>query len=929
MHVPAAHPGAPAIPAEPLHHRLLSHLPLLFHQRVPLLQTLVLVALPLVGYNTSLLGGLFDVRTAAGVWGVTVINTFSVWIARTLFISIRHDAAQRFGIRIPPQAAGRHWWTWRNVFWVLVSLVLPGVCLGESLKGDTLGAVWWGKLVFGALGGIISGYIIIWAGLWLFMRFLADEHDEEGSDLLTLPFGRAALDRARQAGPGFITPFALALEQPFVMLGRALGPGFLRLEPAPATTPATGGGSGSGTGGAATTPARRPRLTLGHRFALLIFIKAELIGLFFGWQASFATHSTEMEHMHFPTYLYLLLAVNFFGMAAAFLIFTLDRWRVPGLLGIGVILFGIQHSGIDPLDHTYHTRPLPAGVVTPASPRTLLLGPGAPEIPIVVTAEGGGIHAGAWTCHVLATLEMMTHVDPALRQLLGGKTLRESIVCVSGVSGGSYGLLYWLDSYGYPDLKKLAAGTATPAGRQAYADELYRLTRGRAMRPSLDFAVRGLVYHDTRLIPLLQFQTIATDRGYMLEQAWARDLARTPGAPPSQPYAPGLWLSDWTARTVRRELPALLFNATSEERGVPFIFTTTTLGSPENPDPWHYSHWCVDGAGRPLDIPLTAATRCSATFPWVAPSPRAAGVTDPSKAQHLVDGGYFDNTGVMGMVRWLRDAMDISTREESLPPALPTPNKKIIVLRILEGLPAQENTTGRGKIAKGILPQILSPLTSILAVRERGHREEAQNALATLKREARAKGVEIESIDFIYPHPSQPLSWHLTRPQMYEIENTRIDLNIDDLRVRPTAIPAPSTPLPDLSTEAWYTGAKAPPAKDIWTPLPPENTPLLANPAPTAPANPPPPAAAPAIATAPASPPPPASTTAATTAPASPPPPAAPPATTAAHSSPPPASATAATTAPTNPPPLNPPPIDLPAPEANPINKLKTFLKKD
>jgi hypothetical protein len=511
-------------------------------------------------------------------------------------------------------------------------------------------------------------------------------------------------------------------------------------------------------------------------------------------------------------------------MGTAFLAFTLDRWRVPTLLGI-VALLGLLHLlRWDPVDHQFATRPLAeAGQqVTPATPHEILFGPGSPDMPIVVTAEGGGIHSGVWACHVLATLEMMCRTGEGLE----GRSLRNEIVCASGVSGGSYGLLYWLESYTNEGLKRLAAGN----DHEAYAKEMFRLTRGRAMRTSLEFAIRGMVYHDTRVFSFLQQNHIATDRGHMLETAWARDLLRQPGKP-TLPHSSGLWLSDWTADAKARRRPVALFNSTSEERGLPVIFATSSLGDLHKPHPLHYHRWCRDSSDQRLDVPVTAAVRCSASFPYVVPAARPRAVDCTAKAQHLLDGGYYDNTGVMGMVHWLRDALALPTHlaPDTHPPRLQ--EKTIIVIRILEAdaaspdavassreqnqegvFASQQNAADTG-IRKGIIHQLTSPISAVLSVRSKGHREEATNALVALEREARQVGVKVKHFDFVYPHPAQPLSWHLTRPQMDEIARVRLDGRIADDK--------PSFPLHDLSTEVWVDNSGATSTedvRDVWSP---------------------------------------------------------------------------------------------------------------
>jgi hypothetical protein len=117
-------------------------------------------------------------------------------------------------------------------------------------------------------------------------------------------------------------------------------------------------------------------------------------------------------------------------------------------------------------------------------------------------------------------------------------------------------------------------------------------------------------------------------------------------------------LDQWKEDALFSWKPAILFNATVAETGEPFLFCSCDFGQKRResgafnrtntPEPWSF-YDALAGS----DIDITTAARISATFPLVTPPAYIA----PMHGKHLVDGGYYDNTGVFGLVYFLRDAL--------------------------------------------------------------------------------------------------------------------------------------------------------------------------------------------------------------------------------------------------------------------------------
>jgi len=120
-----------------------------------------------------------------------------------------------------------------------------------------------------------------------------------------------------------------------------------------------------------------------------------------------------------------------------------------------------------------------------------------------------------------------------------------------------------------------------------------------------------------------------------------------------------------------------LLNATEVRTGDPIVFTNSDFPVPLPAiDPNHALHGFHEVySGR--DLNLESAVRMSAAFPYVSPAARPDW---PGKRGHLVDGGYFDNSGLFTLTKWLKAAIP------DLPPAgstlRPLPNKKILILSI-------------------------------------------------------------------------------------------------------------------------------------------------------------------------------------------------------------------------------------------------------
>ena len=267
------------------------------------------------------------------------------------------------------------------------------------------------------------------------------------------------------------------------------------------------------------------------------------------------------------------------------------------------------------------------------------------RIPIfVVATEGGGIRAAYWTAAVLTAIQdSYPEFD-------------DHLFAVSGVSGGSLGAAVFNAVLAHGWAPADPYEKACPR-RDEKKMEKERETLRYAAKKVLSFdaltpALAGMTQPDLaqRFLPF-RFP----DREKALEEGWERGWSRTMQGDPL--FSGGIL----SALQARPHLPSLFFNGTMVETG-DRIITSNCRIHPRQPDTT-----CATPAQRagdnPLcefrnafdsfadlrkDIPFSAAAGMSARFTYISPAGRL-----PNKgsgddiAGHVVDGGYFENSGAV------------------------------------------------------------------------------------------------------------------------------------------------------------------------------------------------------------------------------------------------------------------------------------------
>jgi hypothetical protein len=268
---------------------------------------------------------------------------------------------------------------------------------------------------------------------------------------------------------------------------------------------------------------------------------------------------------------------------------------------------------------------------------------------LLIGAPGGGIRASYWTVLTLDALLASSPGEDLCRQ--------HAIFAMSGVSGGSVGLATWL------------ASNASNSDALTVVNEL-----------SADRALAGSmagVFRDA-LQPMLGFENEWPDRAELLEDGWVRAAEGKEQCPFSRfvdekcSIDPTLLMS-WSDLE-GGYVPVLIFNGSSVTQGcralvtntanLPTSSTSTCLASSPVSGPVGASLDVENGLALSsvdkggtctgnASISLITAAGLSARFSLVSPSGaihRCFEGVDGSTSAFLVDGGYYENSGLLTLL---------------------------------------------------------------------------------------------------------------------------------------------------------------------------------------------------------------------------------------------------------------------------------------
>lgn len=675
-------------------------LPLLYRARVGLLALLAILLFPFVAKDNLLLGNLVDLRGYEKpelLRHYFILGLMSVLTCASgvAAINVVCYYSERFA-RVQSSVLN-----WRTATSGRIAVLGVGVLACGTLLGGVAWASGWHAPAIAMVGGAILGIatIVIVEVISLILDVPDKGQQGEGPQYYVLPIDTVPwLHKWAQRIWSQDYPQLGIVRN---SLGKLLGgPAYLlsRMEPSGYLRP---GSKGS--------------VLAGHRFATVMMVIFAMLFLRSG-----GLRAPDIPWLAL-SYLLMYTALLVWSLSAA--TFFLDRYSAPLLGAIALVLI----MGACPAtDHTFHTSPLPDDVV-PTGPAEALMK--RPNLVVLVATSGGGIQAAAWTAAVLDEIQAQ---EPSFKKHLA---------LISGASGGSLGAMHWLQAT-YGDAR----------GGSRAATEVARYN-------ALDHAAWGLLKPDflRSIIPGSHSFFEVEDRGEALERKWLDALGEL------RQSRPDPMMSHWMANASRDKDPWPVFaiNATQLESGQPFVFAT---GAMDNPQPGERRVKAMGKQTESLigmrhDIRVVTAVRLGATFPWVSPAARSAGIP------HIGDGGYFDNSGTLTLIRWLKQAIT-GMREVA------GSEREILVVR-LSSFPKRvekpSDNEDRTAPSRGWTFQSYSPLQALYAVREAGQQEFGTELVeASVGRWHAHPGVRFIDLPYVAPgHCKQPpLSWRLTDVQI-------------------------------------------------------------------------------------------------------------------------------------------------------------------
>jgi hypothetical protein len=167
--------------------------------------------------------------------------------------------------------------------------------------------------------------------------------------------------------------------------------------------------------------------------------------------------------------------------------------------------------------------------------------------------------------------------------------------------------------------------------------------------------------------------------------------------------------------------------------------------------------------------PIVAA-RLSATFPYVTPAARRRAARGEA-AVHLIDGGYFDNSGVATALDWIDDCFG-SPRE----PGTRASQVERVLLLMIDPFPRGEPTL---EPTGGWAAATLGPLLGVLAVRTGSQRAHMTQSIRQQRALLAARGgPELVPLT-VRAGVDLPLSWKLTPGQQGLLDGAWDDRRIE------------------------------------------------------------------------------------------------------------------------------------------------------
>lgn len=388
----------------------------------------------------------------------------------------------------------------------------------------------------------------------------------------------------------------------------------------------------------------------------------------------------------------------------------------------------------------------------------------------IVAAEGGGIRAAYWTALVLSAFQ---DNNPLFSQ---------HVYAISGVSGGSLGaatfaavLHEWSKQQPVGDVQEKSKVKCNLNNQPFHLEEASTQQCATAVL-SNDFlspTVAYMLYPDLlqRFLPL---SVPMFDRSRALEGSWESGWAKVfPGSETKdETLFSQNFLELWKLQnnSSNNLIPSLFMNSTWVETGKRVITSNLNIDSKTFSDSKDFFNVLKK------DVRLSTAAHNSSRFTYVSP----AGTVRPPEKEvwgHLVDGGYFENSGATTAYDILTDIIDNNSTGDRFRPVVIVITNDPIVKEPCDNSKNHENKPSEnGCEPREFMNELYSPIATMLQTRNaRGSyaRTEIKNFVT------QKNGLYLE-IGLCKSEEPLPLGWTLSNRAQRNMEKQLKDY-LDDV----------------------------------------------------------------------------------------------------------------------------------------------------
>jgi len=356
----------------------------------------------------------------------------------------------------------------------------------------------------------------------------------------------------------------------------------------------------------------------------------------------------------------------------------------------------------------------------------------------LVAAEGGGIRAAYWTATVLGAFQDANN------------QFSDHVYLMSGVSGGSLGIATYTAMLKANNEKANVSDECLQAGRFSYQACAHAFLQNDFLAPPA-----GRMLYGDLLQRFIPFPVASFDRAAAIEKAWESSWERVTGTDYfDQPF---LDLYAKENKAASTNLPVMFLNGTWVEKGFRTVTSNVQIGE---------KFQTVKDLHRVTKkkIRLSTAIHNSARFTYVSPAATVKDAKDEVWG-HVVDGGYFENSGTVTLAEAFHTIKASSGSDWS--------KIRPVVLMITND-PHQDDAMETDSTP--LANEVMSPLNAMLNTRNgRGSLARAQ-----MKEYLGSQGV-FKEIGLQHVTGPVPLGWMLSHAAMNTMD-TRMKCYIEELK---------------------------------------------------------------------------------------------------------------------------------------------------